>query len=415
MNPWLAGGTLLALLHAGLPWLFHQRLGLAVASRVRAGRGDLALTFDDGPDPKTTPAVLEALAEHGVRATFFLLHERARKHPDLVRALVASGHEVALHGGIHRHAWLKNPLRLYGELAEAKQALEGLAGTPVRHYRPPHGGWTWPLLLATRRLGLVPVQWEVEAGDWVPGASPKAVAAKVLARVRPGSIVVMHDAGRGGEVAANALPRLLPALLSAGYRPAPLAELHPVVAGLGELGPKLLAPVEAVFARVYRVEPAFYGAHSVFRLAPAPLPVDLPGLPRGTPGAEIHMDSERMRRAGEAGSLAAFRAARASMADLARAAVENPRFAGVKVFFGTSLFWEVLAPLGFESAPLPPGYARRVGLWMYLLHRAYGGRPLKRVEARLVYLTRDALLRRYREPRADEGDAHRHPEDLGEG
>jgi len=366
-----------------------------VASRVRAGHGELALTFDDGPDPKTTPAVLEALAAHGVRASFFLLHRRARRHPELVRALVQAGHEIALHGGIHRHAWLKNPLALYGELKGAKEALEDLAGAPVRHYRPPHGGWTWPLLFATRRLGLVPVQWEVEAGDWVPGATPEAVAAKVLARVRPGSIVVMHDAGPGGKVAGKALFHLLPGLLDAGYRPAPLAELSPVVAGLGELGPKLLAPVEAAFARLYRVEPAFYGAHSVFRLAPAPLPVDLPGLSRGTPGAEIHMDSERMRRVGEAGSLAAFRAARASMADLARAAVENPRFAEAKVFFGTSLFWEVLAPLGFESAPLPPGYARRVGLWMYLLHRAYGGRPLKRIEARLVYLTREALLRRY--------------------
>ena len=395
MNPWLAGGTLAALLHAGLPWALHQRLGLAVASRVRAGRGELALTFDDGPDPGTTPAVLEALGRHGVQATFFLLHGRAQKHPALVRELVEAGHEVALHGGIHRHAWLKNPLALFPELKGAKEALEDLSGAPVRHYRPPHGGWTWPLLLATHRLGLVPVQWEVEAGDWAPGARPEQVAAKVLRRVKPGSIVVMHDAGPGGRVAGKALVRLLPELLAAGYRPAPLNALSPVVAGTAELAPKLLAPVEAAFARLYRVEPIFYGAHSVFRLAPARLPVDLPGLPRGTPAAEIHLDSERLRRAGERGSLAAFRAARASMADLARAAKENPRFQEARVFFGTSLFWEVLAPLGFETAPLPPGYARRGGLWMYLLHRAYGGRPLRRVEARLVYLTRDALLERY--------------------
>ena len=415
MNPWLAGGTLLALLHAGLPWLFHQRLGLAVASRVRAGRGELALTFDDGPDPKTTPVVLEALAEHGVRATFFLLHERARKHPELVRALVAAGHEVALHGGIHRHAWLKNPLRLYGELAEAKQALEGLAGTPVRHYRPPHGGWTWPLLLATRRLGLVPVQWEVEAGDWVPGASPKAVAAKVLARVRPGSIVVMHDAGRGGEVAANALPRLLPALLSAGYRPAPLAELHPVVAGLGELGPKLLAPVEAVFARVYRVKPLGHGPHAILRIGPAPLPLDLPGYPRGTPAVELHLDSERLRRLGEVSPVAAYRAGQRALADLARAARTQDELKETQVFFGITHFWELLTPMGFEAVPLPPLTALRLGLWTRILHKLYGGRPLRRLEPRLVYLPRERLLRRYREPRADEGDAHRHPEDLGEG
>jgi len=396
LNPWLGAFLFAGTLHAGGPWLLHQRLGLGLAARVRGGRGEVALTFDDGPDPATTPVVLEALAEHGARATFFVLGERAARHPELVRRLVAEGHDVALHGHRHRHPWLRTPRGLVGDLERGRRVLTELLGQPPRFFRPPHGGWTWPLLARVRALGLVPVQWEVEAGDWLPGATPEGVAAKVLGRVLPGSVVVMHDAGPGGRVSAAALRRLLPELLARGYRPRPLSELRPVPIGWTELRPKLAAPVERAFARAYRVEPAFYGAHSVFRLAPAALPADTPEVPKGTPGAEIHMDSERMRRAGEGGSLAALRAARASMADLARAAEENPRFRSARVFFGTSLFWEVLAPLGFKTAPLPPGYARRVGLWMYLLHRLYGGRRLRRVEARLVYLSRHDLLARYR-------------------
>jgi len=396
LNPWIGAFLFAGTLHAGGPWLLHQRLGLGLATRVRAGHGELALTFDDGPDPATTPGVLEALAEHRVRATFFVLGERAERHPELISRLVEAGHEVALHGHRHRHPWLRTPGALVRDLERGYRVLTELIGRPPRFFRPPHGGWTWPLLARVLALGLVPVQWEVEAGDWQAGATPERVAAKVLGRVLPGSVVVMHDAGPGGRVSAQALRRLLPELLARGYRPKPLSELSPVPIGWAEIRPKLAAPVERAFARAYRVEPAFYGAHSIFRLAPAALPVDTPAFPRGTPAAEIHMDSERMRRAGEGGSLAAFRAARASMADLARAAEENPRFREARVFFGTSLFWEVLAPLGFHTAPLPRGYARRVGLWMYLLHRLYGGRRLRRVEARLVYLDRDTLLARYR-------------------
>jgi len=385
----------LAAAHAGLPWTLHQRLGLGVASRVRGGRGELALTFDDGPDPKTTPKVLEALAKAGARATFFVLEPRARAHPELVREILAGGHTLALHGRVHRHAWLKNPLSLLPELSSAKAALEDLAGTPVRHYRPPHGGWTWPLLYATRKLNLTPVQWEVEAGDWLKNASPEKVAEKIRRQVRPGSIVVMHDAGKAGEITAAALTRLLPELVRQGYRPLGLTELEPVVAGKSELWPKLLAPLERLYDRTHGVEPIVYGAHSLFRLEKRPLPLAVPGLEAGIPAAEIHVDSERMRRAAEAGNLRVFRLVGRSLLDLARALAENPRYQDVEALFAITFFWEGLAAYGFKTAPVPPALARRVGGWGYLLHRLYGGRPLRRVETRIAYLPRSELLARF--------------------
>ena len=394
MNPW---GLLAALAagHFAVPWALHQRLGLGLVVRARGGRGEVALTFDDGPDPETTPAVLAALEAKGVRATFFMLGEKLLRHPELAREVKARGHEVALHGHHHRHAWLKTP---WGPIADLDRALEAYAqvfGGRPRFFRPPHGGWTEPFFFAVRARGLVPVQWNLEAGDWVPNKSPEDVAKKVLTRLIPGDIVVMHDAGPGGKKSPAALKKLLPELKARGFRPKPLGELRLVTGGPAEWRPRLFAPIEAAFARLYRVEPAFYGAHSILRLAPAALPVDAGPFKKGTPGVELHMDSERMRRAAEAGQLAAFRHAKASMRDLARALKERPHLKEAKVIFGTSLFHEILAPLGFQVAPLPPGYAKRVGYWMYLLHRAYGGRPLKHVEVRLVYLSREALFERY--------------------
>jgi len=395
MNTLGYGLGTLALLHAGLPWVIHQRLGLWIALRARGGRGQVALTFDDGPDPRTTPGVLEALERHQVRATFFMLGERAVKSPALVREIAAAGHEVALHGYRHRHAWFRFPWEAAADVQRGYDALTEILERPPRFYRPPHGGWTWPLLQKVRRLGLTPVQWGLEAGDWVAGATPEAIAAKVVRLISPGTIVVMHDAGPGGAKSPGALERLLPELLKRGYRPRKLGDLELVFGSLPEALPKLVAPVEALFARLYKVEPAFYGAHSVFRLAPAPLPVATPEFPRGTPGLEIHLDSERMRRTAEAGTFVAYRRVRASMADLARALRERPHLANVEVIFGITLFWELLGPLGFSIQPLPAGLARRLGAWMYLLHRLYGGGPLKRIEPRLIYMPKAALLSRY--------------------
>lgn len=190
----------LALGTAGLAW------GPALASvgPVRravlprlAGRSDrdhVALTFDDGPDPESTPAFLDLLARHDVRATFFVLGAQVAGNEDLLRRMVAEGHEIGLHGWDHRCTVLVP--RLYGLLARARGHVEHASGVPLRWYRPPYGVLTTETLLASRRLGLEPVLWTAWGREWERRATPERIVRSVTTTLRPGGTVLLHDTDR---------------------------------------------------------------------------------------------------------------------------------------------------------------------------------------------------------------------------
>lgn len=413
MNPWAAllGA---AGLYWGPPYLLWQWWGLGVVQRgLGSARPELGLTFDDGPDPETTPRVLDALAEAGVQATFFVLGERAETHPKLIARLQDEGHEVALHGWRHRHGWLRTPGEAYADAVRGVRALERLTGRRPRFFRPPHGAWTWAQMAAVRRLGLVPVHWTVEAHDWHPAYSPADVVRRVVegtlptggkvAGAMPGDIVVLHDAGPGGGTAPEALPELLSELKRRGFAPKPVGELRGLRQGRGRDLPKRAwaATVDRFFDRLGRVEELNYASYSVFRVARGTYPGPAVGLPDGrriepgAPAAELHLHSERMARAGEAGSLTAFRFFKRSMADLARALSERPHLGDVEVLWGVSLFQEILEPVGFQVVELPAPRRKLLGAYMHFLHRLYGGTPLKRVWPKLVLIDRRTLLERY--------------------
>jgi peptidoglycan/xylan/chitin deacetylase (PgdA/CDA1 family) len=157
----------------------------------------VGLTFDDGPDPEVTPSVLAALAEGEATATFFVLVDRAERHPALVRAVVEAGHEVGLHGPDHRRLTTLGGDEVRRGLARARARLSELAGVPVRWFRPPFGSQSVGTYVAARRAGLVPVVWTAEGEDWVD--QPVAtVADRVMERLRPGGIVLLHD-GLAGD------------------------------------------------------------------------------------------------------------------------------------------------------------------------------------------------------------------------
>ena len=169
---------------------------LGSVEAVRTTESEIVLTFDDGPDPVGTPAVLEALAAHGATATFFVLMTRVRAHPDLVARVLAEGHEVGLHGVDHRPL----PHFAYAEArartAAAARELETATGTPVRWFRPPYGAQTPLTWLAVRRAGLVPVMWGPTTWDWRDLPQDERVR-KAQEGARPGAVVLAHDAFAG--------------------------------------------------------------------------------------------------------------------------------------------------------------------------------------------------------------------------
>lgn len=171
--------------------------GSVVAVRTRAPQ--VALTFDDGPEPGGTDRVLAALADAGASATFFVLLGRVRRYPSLFADVVAAGHEIALHGADHRALPDVPPAELEGLLAGARAELEDAAGAAVRWYRPPYGRQTRRTWRAVTRAGLVPVLWGPTTWDWRSGVNDDERLAKAVDGARPGAVLLAHDGFAGPE------------------------------------------------------------------------------------------------------------------------------------------------------------------------------------------------------------------------
>lgn len=200
---------------------------LRMRCRARGVGRRVALTFDDGPDPQRTPAVLDLLARQGVRATFFVVGARAEAHPELVRRMAAEGHVVGNHS--YTHSW-RFPLRSLGrtveELRRTGEVLLRITGRRPRLFRPPFGVTNPTIARAVRRLGLDPVGWSIRSLDTM-GQSPERVAARILRRLHPGAVILLHDRCAGSE---RLVGLLVEGLRSRGLEPVTLPELFDIEA-----------------------------------------------------------------------------------------------------------------------------------------------------------------------------------------
>ena len=156
----------------------------------------IALTYDDGQDPATTPAFIKLLSRHDVRATFFLVGEHAWANPRLVKQIAAEGHELGVHGWTHRCVALQAPGRLTTELRRTRHLLTLLGGREVTWYRPPYGILTTEALVAAGANGLTPVLWSAWGWDWSARATPTRIVRTIDRTLRPGGTVLLHDTDR---------------------------------------------------------------------------------------------------------------------------------------------------------------------------------------------------------------------------
>lgn len=207
--------------------VFSLRLRVYVDAIV-AGPKDavgVALTFDDGPDPVTTRQTLDALDEHGAKATFFVIGKKAEKHPDVVKDILARGHTVGLHSYAHDRLFaMRGPGRWRRDLQKGMRVLESITGERPRLFRPPIGHTNPHVGGVLKELGLVVVGWNVSARD---GTSVEAsdVAKRVLAASKNGAIVLMHDASERGDhepAGVRALPEILAGLRARALDVVPL-------------------------------------------------------------------------------------------------------------------------------------------------------------------------------------------------
>jgi peptidoglycan/xylan/chitin deacetylase (PgdA/CDA1 family) len=156
------------------------------------GAGLVALTFDDGPDPCYTPAVLDVLHHLDVPATFFCVGDLAVTHPDIVRRMVREGHAVGSHGAHHAELPSLAGTELAANLRAGRDMLAAVAGGPVSLFRPPHGDPSLRTGLMARRFGLNTWLWTVDPEDWRPAISTSQVVSG-CAGVADGDVIVLHD------------------------------------------------------------------------------------------------------------------------------------------------------------------------------------------------------------------------------
>jgi len=182
--------------HAG-PALCRYAPVLCGALGVRDRLADpatVALTFDDGPHSRGTPATLEVLRAAGVRATFFLVGEQVDRHRAIAGEIAAAGHAIAVHGHRHRNLLRLTPTQVREDLLRAEDSLAGAIDIPPSLYRPPYGVLTTAALVHARRRGWEPLLWTRWGRDWRACATAATIAADATTGLRGGEVILLHDA-----------------------------------------------------------------------------------------------------------------------------------------------------------------------------------------------------------------------------
>lgn len=189
------GAAAAAMANASPSALLLGPIGRSLAPElVGLGRpGHVALTFDDGPDPVSTPLILEELDRLGWRATFFMLGCMVERHPSVAAAVANAGHEVAVHGFTHGSHLVRRRADLVDDVARATDAVALATGEDPRWFRPPYGNMALGTLAASRRAGLQTVLWTAWGRDWRAEATPQTVVADVQRQLQPGATVLLHD------------------------------------------------------------------------------------------------------------------------------------------------------------------------------------------------------------------------------
>ncbi len=203
---------------------------VVVAKRRTGATKAIALTFDDGPHPTYTAEILDILAEHNAKATFFVLGIYAKKYPHIIRRQIAEGHEVAIHSWAHGRYTQMSTATVAEDIARCQQLIRSLSDEPVslRWVRPPYGATNAAVERVIAQAGCQVAMWSVDPADWRrPGS--EALYQRVMSRAHSGAVVLMHDGPAHREGTVKALRRIIPGLQKRGYQLVTMSQLAGLV------------------------------------------------------------------------------------------------------------------------------------------------------------------------------------------
>jgi Predicted xylanase/chitin deacetylase len=195
--------------YAFLPGFISRTFGFRVFKRGRAFE-EIALTFDDGPDPVYTPRLLDLLRKYGAKATFFVVGAHAERHPELLRRMAEEGHDIGIHNYVHKTNWLMPPGTVKKQIARTSGIIEQATGVRPVYYRPP---WGIVNLFDFANLGYLQIiLWSAMFGDWRKRVGAGRLTERMLKKLRPGEVLLLHDCGRTFGADVDAPEQMLQAL-----------------------------------------------------------------------------------------------------------------------------------------------------------------------------------------------------------
>lgn len=210
----------LFLVYSIIPNIYFRFFSRKVVKSVSTKDKNIAFTFDDGPDPRYTPQLLDLLKKHKIRATFFVLGEKAAANPLIIRRIIDEGHIIGLHANKHIGAPFRSYRAMEGDFHKSLDILKEM-GVRVKFYRPPWGLVSIASSKFISQYDFEPVLWSLHASDWSKYVDEKHISKVLIEKAKPGDIVLLHD-GRGAKDAPqrtiNALTMAIPELISQGYK-----------------------------------------------------------------------------------------------------------------------------------------------------------------------------------------------------
>ncbi len=369
--------------YAFLPGIISRLFGFRVFKRGLS-ESEISLTFDDGPDPKYTPRLLDLLKAHGVKATFFVVGKHAEAHPDIVERMHREGHSVGIHNYSHRANWIMRPKTVARHVRMTSEAIERITGEKPKFYRPPWGIMNLFDFASRSRMQIV--LWSAMPGDWRVSGGAERIETRMTKRLKGGQVYLLHDCGNtfGADPEAPrntiaALERFIPAAMQKGYAFVRVEELMQSTAkartkAKREPGPIRKAIVSAwllwerAFHTLFRLESAIPGDHKSFLFYRV---TDYRGrtvpfaggdaLKSGDKIVELHMNNELLYEFGRKArspvqlAIQLIRAMERTMPQLADSVLQRPDAASIKAVIGTSMVNRGVEQFGFTVVELPKG------------------------------------------------------------
>ncbi|AQS58266.1 polysaccharide deacetylase family protein [Desulforamulus ferrireducens] len=417
----LAG--LLVAIYTLPPTFLTRCLHLGIFASGNKFSGRVALTFDDGPDPHYTGQVLDILKAHQAKASFFLVGQYAKEHPELVQRINSEGHTIGSHGEGHCFCWLQGPLASLREIKQGLASIEAVTGEKCHFFRPSWGIFNLCSLLYLWKQRYTTVLWSFMSWDWSGRITSQRMVELVMRKVKAGSIIVFHDRSTGPGAAAQgpqqmleALPQILQQLQARGLQPVTLEELYLYrEMGLIKKGLQNLWQIwELCFERLAGLKPLAEGENQLFRLAVRNYRGSEMRLTDGTlvtPGdkvLELHFNNHLLQhiastaRSLESVGIMLLRETRRSLPLLAKVISSEPNYQGIKAIMGITMIHRGTKQLGFTVYDLPP-LLRPLVTWyqrwlMFLLHPgglSHVRRQWHKLVPKKVVISKKELLQRY--------------------